>query len=64
MHQTRTKVMKGEKKKKYIPLAWACPSNWKNILGFKEIYITLWSLKYFTYQKEIPKVRASRTSLT
>ena len=56
--------MEKKRKKNRIPLAQAHSSSWKNILGFKEIYSTLWSLKYFTYKKEIPKVRASKTSLT
>ena len=30
----------------------------KNILGFREIYSILWSLKYFTYKKEVPKTKA------
>ena len=36
----------------------------KNILGFREIYSILWSLKYIAYWKVIPKARAFRTSLT
>ena len=30
----------------------------------KNLFNSLWNLKYFAYRKEIPKARASRMSLT
>ena len=35
-----------------------------NILEIKEVYSSLWGLKYLTYKKEVPKAKAFRTSLT
>ena len=57
------KNLENKKRRNRLPLTWVCSSLWNDILGFKEIYSTLWSLKYFAYRKEIPKVRASRMSL-
>ena len=56
--------MKEEKKEKQNTSCMSVLFQWKNILGFKEICSPLWSLKYFTYKKEVPKTRASGTSLT
>ena len=35
----------------------------KEYLEIKEVCSPLWSLEYFTYKKEVPKGKASRTSL-
>ena len=35
-----------------------------NILEIKEVSSPLWGLKYLTYKKEVPKAKASQTSLT
>ena len=41
-----------------------CTLQWKNTLEIKEIFTSLRSKIYFTYKKEIRKVKASRMSLT
>ena len=53
-----------EKKEKQNTSYMSVLFQWKNILGFKKICSPLWNLKYFTYKKEVPKVKASRKSLT
>ena len=41
-----------------------CTLQWKNTLEIKEIFTSLRSKIYFTYEKEILKAKASKMSLT
>ena len=65
MHQTITITGERKERRKIIEyLLHKCALLIKEYLEFKEVCSSLWSLKYFSYKKKIPKAKASRTSLT
>ena len=64
MHQTIIKIngrRKGRSNTEY--LLHECAFLKKEYFRIQRSLFTFWSLKYFTYKKEVPKEKASKTSL-
>ena len=64
MHQHKNMLINGKRKKiKTEYLLHECALLVKEYFRNKELYSLLWGLKYFTCKKEVPKAKASKTSL-
>ena len=63
MHQTM-KINERRKERKTEYLLHKCALPMKEYFRIQRNLFTLWSLKYFTYKKEVPKAKAFGASLT